>query len=99
MGTRLELQAVLEALTPNVYFQPPSNIQISYPCIVYNRYRQQNEFADNLVYNLKRRYQVTVIDTDPDSLIPDQVGSLPSAYMVRHFTTENLNHDVYYIYF
>lgn len=99
MGTRLELQTALEAFVPNVYFQPPSDIQMTYPCIVYNRYRQVNQFADNLVYHSKRRYQITVIDADPDSLIPDMVGSMDSSYMVRHFTTQNLNHDVYYVYF
>ena len=37
MGTRIELQEMLEQITPNVYYQPPSTISIKYPCIVYTR--------------------------------------------------------------
>jgi len=47
----------------------------------------------------KKRYKVTVIDPDPDSLIPDKVASLPSAVFNRFFAANNLNHDVYNLYF
>lgn len=101
MGTRLELQTVLEGLQTgvSVYFQPPANISMVYPAIVYNRDYQEVDYADDLPYNRRIRYQVTVIDSDPDSLIPDKVASMPLAKYVRHFTTENLNHDIYYVYF
>lgn len=101
MGTRLELQAVLEALRDGlvVYFQPPENVGIEYPCIIYNRDFQQVQFADNGPYFRKTRYQVTVIDPDPDSPVPDLVSSLPLSRAVRHFTTANLNHDIFNVYF
>lgn len=101
MGTRLELQTVLEGLQDgvSVYFQPPENVTMSYPAIVYNRDYLAVDFADNSPYNRKIRYQVTVIDRDPDSLIPDKVASLPLMHYVRHYTTENLNHDIYDVYF
>jgi len=101
MGTRLELQTVLEGLQDGVavYFQPPENVTMSYPAIVYNRDYLAVDFADNSPYNRKIRYQVTVIDRDPDSLIPDKVASLPLMHYVRHYTTENLNHDIYDVYF
>lgn len=101
MGTRLEFQDVLEALEDgvSVYFQPPTNTQMSYPAIVYNRDYRKVEFADNAPYSQKRRYQVTVIATDPDSAIPDLVGDLPLTTFVRHYTVANLNHDIYSIYF
>lgn len=101
MGTRLELQAVLEALQDGVavYFQPPENVTMNYPAIVYNRDYQQVDFADNSPYSRTVRYQVTVIDQDPDSLIPNKVASLPLTRMVRHFTTAGLNHDIYQTYF
>jgi hypothetical protein len=101
MGTRLELQAVLAALQEGVavYFQPPENVSMTYPAIVYNRDFQQVEFADNSPYSRTTRYQVTVIDRDPDSAIPDLVGGLPLTRMVRHFTTAGLNHDIYDVYF
>lgn len=101
MGTRLEFQDVLEALEDgvSVYFQPPTNTQMSYPAIVYNRDYRKVEFADNAPYSQKRRYQVTVIAADPDSAIPDLVGDLPLTTFVRHYTVANLNHDIYSIYF
>jgi hypothetical protein len=101
MGTRLELQTILETLlgAESVYFQPPANIVMSYPAIVYNRNYQNAHFADNIPYSRTIRYQVTVIDANPDSLIPSKVASLPQTMYVRHFTTENLNHDIYYMYY
>lgn len=101
MGTRLEFQGVLEGLQPglNVYFQPPSNVEMRFPAIVYNRDFKSNLFADNLPYRGTTRYQVTVIDADPDSPLPDLVASLPQNTFVRHYTTEGLNHDIYYVYF
>jgi hypothetical protein len=101
MGTRLELQAALEGLQEgvSVYFQPPTNIEMNYPAIVYNRDYQHDDHADNQRYAYTRRYQVMVIDRDPDSAIPDKVSALPMSKYVRHFTTEGLNHDIYYVYF
>lgn len=101
MGTRLELQSVLEDLQDdvNVYFQPPPNVQMTYPAVVYNRDYQAATFADNLLYSRKTRYQITVIDADPDSLIPEAVANLPMTTYIRHYTTANLNHDIYYTYF
>lgn len=101
MGTRLEFQTVLEGLQTgvSVYFQPPANVTMSYPAIVYNRNYRAADFADNFPYAVKVRYQVTVINKDPDNSIVDKVGLLPGSAYVRHFTADNLNHDVYYVYF
>jgi hypothetical protein len=101
MGTRLEFQSVLEGLQGgvNVYFQPPDNVNVVYPAIFYNRDFQQDFHADDIRYASTVRYQVTVIDRDPDSQIPDKVSALPMSKFVRHYTTAGLNHDIYYVYF
>jgi len=101
MGTRLELQSLLEDLldSRNVYFQPPESIAMSYPCIVYQRSDIRIEHADNNPYALKKRYMITVIDRNPDSNIPDKVALLPSCAFNRHFTADNLNHDVFTIFY
>lgn len=99
MGRRLELQTLLETLTPVVYFTPPNDTQIQYPCIIYQRYIATSEFADNIPYTRNQRYQVTVIDSDPDSLIPDKVAELPMCTKNRFFVAGNLNHDVYNLYY
>lgn len=101
MAARLDLQAELEALlgTGNVYFQPPDTIQMQYPAIVYQRYISKTEFADNSPYQVHQRYQVTVIDKDPDSPIPDKVAALPMCIKNRFFVANNLNHDVFNLYY
>lgn len=101
MARRLELQTLLESLIPNgtVYFQPPAEISMTYPCIVYKRDRAASEHADNLTYRYTKRYQVTVIDRDPDSDIPDRVKELPLCRHAAFFVAHSLNHDVFDLYF
>lgn len=96
---RSELQALLKTLTPTVYFQPPNNTQISYPCIVYERSGEDVIYADNGPYRNTTKYTVTVIDRNPDSAIPKKVASLPLCAYDRFFTADDLNHDVYNLFF
>lgn len=101
-SNRLDFQAVLQGLMPdggNVYFQPPENIKMTYPCIVYQRNYALDQFADNEHYSHKKRYQVTIIDPDSDSDIPDKVAFLRYATFLRFYIVDNLNHDVYNVYF
>lgn len=101
MGQRLKLQTLLEGIlgSRNVYFQPPATITMNYPAIVYSRNDIWAEHASNLPYTHKKRYMVTVIDRNPDSTTPDKIGKLPLCRFSRHFTKDNLNHDVYDLYF
>jgi len=99
MARRLQLHQLLETFTENVYFQPPTNIQLEYPCIIYKRDFASTKFADDKPYNFKLRYMIIVIDRNPDSDIPDKVASMPLSLFSRFYTVENLNHDVYSVYF
>ena len=102
MGQRLDLQTLLEGLLDEgltVYFQPPANIQMTYPCVVYKRDSEMIRHANDHLYYRKKRYMLTVIDQDPDSLVPDLVGALPLCRFVRHFTVDDLNHDIYNLYY
>jgi hypothetical protein len=101
MAPRLELQAILVSLlgSGNVYFQPPPTLQMNYPCIVYNREDEDIRHANDMPYNRQKRYLVTVIDQNPDSLIPDKIAGLPLCEFNRFFTADNLNHDVYKLFF
>jgi hypothetical protein len=95
-----------------VYFQPPASKEMIYDCIVYERSRIEPTFADNQPYArieptfadnqpyaLHDRYQVTVIYRNPDSEIPSKIALLPMCSHERHYTKENLNHDVFNLYF
>lgn len=99
MAPRLQLHDLLESFVDNVYFQPPTNITLEYPCIVYKRDYAETEFADNHPYNHRIRYMVTVIDRDPDSDIPNKVASMPLCLFNRFYTVDNLNHDVYRVFY
>lgn len=98
---RLDLQELLITLlgSSNVYFQPPPNIIMQYPCIIYRRDDINIAHADNSPYKHKTRYQITVVDQDPDSVIHEKIGELPMCSYDRSYTAENLNHDVYNLYF
>lgn len=101
MAPRSELQELLKQLleSENVYFQPPPTTKMLYPCIVYQRDGASTEFADNRTYSFEQRYQVTVIDRNPDSLIPGKLKDLPKTLYTRFFAANGLNHDVFTIFF
>jgi len=101
MGSRLNLQTLLEALlgTRNVYFQPPETIKLSYPGIIYSRNSGETRFANNKPYAHQLRYNIMVIDKNPDSEILEKIASLPMCTFERHYTADNLNHDVYNLYY
>jgi hypothetical protein len=98
---RVELQTILETIlgSSNVYFQPPTNIHLEYPCIIYRRDAQRVSHADNKPYKWDKRYEVTVIAKDPDSPIPDLISGLRSCSFDRFFTADQLNHDVFTLFF
>lgn len=101
MESRLELHELLcETLgSRHVYFQPPDSVKMKYPAIVYSRSNISNTFANDSVYKQSLAYAVTVIDEDPDSEIVEKVSRLPMCSFDRHFTSDNLNHDVFTIYY
>jgi hypothetical protein len=98
-ASRLELQALLEEIVDNVYFQPPNTLLIQYPCILYVREGSELKHADNRIYRHTKRYQVTVIDRNPDSPLPDQVLELPLCSFDRYFPADDLNHYVFTLFF
>lgn len=98
---RLELQKLLEQIlgSRNVYFQPPTNLVMEFPCIVYTRSNSKTVYADNKKYVLKKCYQVTLINSDPDSKTLDKLELLDYCQFDRQFKSENLYHTVYKLYF
>lgn len=101
MAERLELQTLLEGLlgSDHVYFQPPTSIEMQYPCIIYKLDDVDTKYAGNHPYAHTKRYQVTVVDRNPDSELPDKVLGLPLCSFNRFFPADNLNHYVFTLYF
>lgn len=101
MDSRLKLQDELEELlgSRNVYYQPPESVKMQYPAIVYSRSNIDNDFADNSVYRQSHFYEVIVIDKNPDSEFVKAVSKLPTCRYDRHYVSDNLNHDVFTLYY
>ena len=93
-----QLQSLLSGLCDHVYFQPPANVQIEYPAIVYKRDDLDTKFAENRPYTIDTRYQVQVIDRSPEGEITYLVAQLPKTSFLRNFVIENLHHDVFLLY-
>ena len=102
VNNRPELHSILEELlgSDHVYFQPPESKKLTYPCVVYNRTNGDIMYADGMAYTFTYRYQITYIDRDPDSDFPVRlIQRLPMCIYDRHFTADNLNHEVFDIYY
>lgn len=99
MDQRLKLHEELKQFCPNVYFQPPDNITMTYPAIVYERGTASTKHAGNKPYNVTDSYEITIIDRDPDSGIRTKVAFMESARHIRFFKFDGLNHDVYSLFY
>lgn len=82
-----------------VYIQQPANMQMVYPCVLISREPGDTKFADNLPYRHTRRYRLTAIDEEPNSLLYSLLVSLPMCVHNRSYPADNLNHDVFTISF
>lgn len=102
MAKRLDLQKKLEEVlgTRNVYFQPPESIKLNYPCVIYDLSNEKNLFADDIIYKSKNIYTITIIDKNPDSLLPHKIrDSFCYCNFNRAYSADNLHHFVYELYY
>jgi hypothetical protein len=99
---RLALHAKLCELlgSKKVYFQPPESVRMKYPAIRYNLTSGDTRYADNGAYNHQRRYEVTVIEKNPD--IPwdeKMLNAFQYCSFERMYAAENLNHWQFSLYY
>ncbi len=102
MARRLQLhEKFCEILgTRNVYFQPPESVKLNYDCIVYRTTDRKDIRADDRQYRHLVGYETTFITRDPDSEIPQAlIDSFSIIRHVRSFTSDNLHHEVFRIYY
>jgi hypothetical protein len=90
---------ILGVAVKNVYIKPPANMQMEYPCVLISRAKGETAFADNNPYRHQKRYLLTAIAMDPDSGLYDKLAALPRCVHDRSFPADNLNHDVFTIFF
>lgn len=102
MARRLQLHEKLcETLgSRNVYFQPPESLKLKYDCIVYEVAKLDAKRADDMNYIGRVAYDVTFVSKDPDSVIPEKMmASFLYIEHNRHFTADNLHHDLFRIFY
>lgn len=96
-----ELRALLVEIlgSENVYYQPPSKEKLHYPAIIFERSDMGKINADNKLYLQNNRYTVTYIDPLQTDRVPYALLAIRGSSHDRHFTSDNLHHDVFTIYF
>ena len=103
MRTWSDLQAILQEIMGDdgkAYFQPPENLKLHYPCIVFDRSGARIARADNISYRTTKSYTITLItkSADNDKYL-DKLLELPMLTFDREFITDGLVHEVFSIYF
>ena len=99
--SRDDLQLLLEEIlgSTNVYFQPPANVRMRYPAIVYSLGEITDWDADNNPYVHHKAYTITLIDQDPDSEFVDRLIDLQYCDFDRSYASDHLNHFVFTLYY
>ena len=98
--SRTDLHMELLNICNNVYFQPPNNLQIKYPCIVYNKRIVDTKYADDKVYSMTQRYEVITMSQDPDSAIAQQIiNTIPYCTISSTFVVDNVYHTTLRLYY
>lgn len=102
MSSRTDLHTKLVELfgSNNVYYQPPENLKMKYPAIIYYKDDIDKQSADNIGYILTDSYTVTVVSQLPDNPVINKILSeIPASSYDRSYISDKMNHDVLTIYY
>lgn len=102
MTDRIKLQKVLSSLlsSDHVYYDPPENVKLRYPCFIYSDENPSIRNANNKLYTYMRAYNIIYIDKNPDNDMTQKM--FETFQYVRagsSYVTEGLHHytfDIFY---
>lgn len=101
--SRREFQKILESvISPyggNVYFQPPENIKLKFPCILFEVSSMDLTHADNTLYERVIQFSVMYISKTTNEDVVDKLTALPYSWFERHFVQDGLNHYIFRIFY
>ena len=104
---RVELQTLLEGImsayiddvNQHVWFQAPSSVYLTYPCIIYNLSAKDVLHADDIKYRTMNKYTITVINYDSESSLLADLEELQYCSFDRQFCIDGLYHTIFIIYY
>lgn len=97
--SREKLSTYLHTKCKNVYFQPTANIQLKYPCIIYERNDMEKTTANNSTYIVSPSYKVLCISPEVDYSVPDEIyAEWTLSRFDTHYVTDNLYHTTMVLY-
>lgn len=101
MASRLSLHKLLTDILGSqfVYYQPPESIKMSYPAIRYSLSDVDVKHANDSIYKSMNRYELILIDANPESAFFKKLLKLPYCSFDRHYSANNLNHFVFTLYY
>lgn len=99
--SRIHLDGILKQVAERngnipVYYKPPSNMRLKYPCIVYSSSGIEEQKANNTSYLIHRRYEVTYLtqQVDHEAVAKDIADSVPYGYIIREYESDGIQHTV-----
>lgn len=94
------LEALLKEHCDTVYFHPPTNVKLVYPCIIYDWVGGIKEAADNIGYKYTRQWSVLHITKSPIDDTPMQMlQTIAMSEFNRTYSVNGLIHTVINIYY
>ena len=102
MKTWSQLHEVLKEIMGDkeVYYQPPENVKLTYPCIVFENSTALSQFADNKPYVKTKRYTVTLVTKTADNdFYKDQLMDLSMCTFDREFRNDGIVNTVFNMYY
>ena len=102
-ATRLFLHGLLQSAFPNtsIYYRPPGNILLEYPCIIYEKKAHEPAFANSYPYAIGVRYQVTLLSKLPGNSNTQVIFGLANQGVIvidsDSYESDDVVHDVFTI--
>ena len=84
----------------NVYYQPPSNVKMSYTCIRFKLESVDEMYASNRLYRTMVKYQIIYITNKVnDDIITLLPSELRYCTFDRQYSSDNLYHYVFEVFY
>lgn len=81
-----------------VYFQPPENLKIGYPAVIFHLSKIKLDHAGDVPYKGAREYSVTLITKEPEPEVLDEILKIPYTTLDTTYTADGMNHFVFTTY-